>query len=375
MDMIERDARKSISQQIAEIIHFDICRGVYQPGRRLPGERVLAKRFNVNRKTIAEAIELLEADDYVETLPAKGCFVADDVMHELASIKIALPFPEPSISSEYIPSLETQFSVSEFHAGIIAESVKLNAHVDLFHMSMPQNEIQMRRSIRKLEHYDGAIFISDMLSNVRTQCVKDGKPSVSLPPAGSESRDYACVTYSRENAFHRLAQELASRGIKKIGVLRQDQPDDIWKTETLKRCIKDLGGELQPEYIYTVKIPTAWDELPNTLEEIIPTAKSALPEIFFCCHAEFPVALWKMAYGRGWMPGRDVNACGLASGITFRNMTPAIGYMKIPCYEMGRFACRLLAKIITDDNALVKQEILEAEFVEGRMRNKTGAEI
>ncbi|MER5478408.1 winged helix-turn-helix domain-containing protein [Streptomyces sp. NPDC002734] len=46
-------------------------------GRRIPNERVLADEYSVSAGTVRRAVRELRERGVVETLPAKGSFVAD----------------------------------------------------------------------------------------------------------------------------------------------------------------------------------------------------------------------------------------------------------------------------------------------------------
>lgn len=60
---------------VYDVLLSDIQNGVYEPGCKLPGENELAKRFNVSRNTLRQAILLLHEDGYVSNHQGKGTFV------------------------------------------------------------------------------------------------------------------------------------------------------------------------------------------------------------------------------------------------------------------------------------------------------------
>lgn len=62
--------------QIANRIVNLIREGIIKPGAALPGSREMSKLLKVHRKTIVAAYEELFAQDWIETIPRKGVFVA-----------------------------------------------------------------------------------------------------------------------------------------------------------------------------------------------------------------------------------------------------------------------------------------------------------
>ena len=66
----------SIYVQIADELRTNIEKAVYQPGDKLPTEKNLSERFNVNRHTIRNAIALLKEEGLIRVDRGRGMFVA-----------------------------------------------------------------------------------------------------------------------------------------------------------------------------------------------------------------------------------------------------------------------------------------------------------
>jgi DNA-binding FadR family transcriptional regulator len=71
-------------ERIAERLAADIRAGRLAPGERLPSERELARRLEVGRASVREAIGALVLRGAVETRPGSGSFVAADALERLA---------------------------------------------------------------------------------------------------------------------------------------------------------------------------------------------------------------------------------------------------------------------------------------------------
>jgi DNA-binding FadR family transcriptional regulator len=63
-------------EQVADLLAADIRAGRLAPGERLPSERDLARRLEVGRASVREAIAALQVAGLVETRPGSGTFVA-----------------------------------------------------------------------------------------------------------------------------------------------------------------------------------------------------------------------------------------------------------------------------------------------------------
>ncbi len=62
--------------QLAQGIIEEVRRGRLLPGQRLPGSRALAQRFGCHRNTVLAALDELEAQGWITTVPATGTFVS-----------------------------------------------------------------------------------------------------------------------------------------------------------------------------------------------------------------------------------------------------------------------------------------------------------
>ena len=70
-------------EHVAERLAGEIRSGAFAPGERLPSERDLARRLEVGRASVREAIAALQVQGVIETRPGSGSFVADDARERL----------------------------------------------------------------------------------------------------------------------------------------------------------------------------------------------------------------------------------------------------------------------------------------------------
>lgn len=83
--------RSRLHEEIVTIIQKQIMSGAVAPGDKLPTERELAEKFNVNRATVREALRKLENLDLVEIRHGDGLYAKNYLESgNLDLIKIAL---------------------------------------------------------------------------------------------------------------------------------------------------------------------------------------------------------------------------------------------------------------------------------------------
>jgi len=218
LDVIDKNCKTALSAQVSEKLIHDIRTGKIKPGRRMPGERRLAERFGISRGTVIEALDLLESQNYIERIPAKGTFVADDVNHELSVVKIAFPFPETSISPTSLGHMENWGIVSEIYRGMIEEAKHSNAEISFMHFEEAETEIQLSRQQRKTEDFDGAVFIGAQLSMLRKKIISENIPCVQVNnQAGSD--DCFVVNNDLETDIKQVVKHLEECGYERLWIL------------------------------------------------------------------------------------------------------------------------------------------------------------
>src|SRR5260221_296699 len=77
MEAIDREGAVPPYRQLYQILRKRIESGDIPAGRRLPSELTLEAEYGISRNTIRKAIDLLRADDLVETVPGLGIAVRE----------------------------------------------------------------------------------------------------------------------------------------------------------------------------------------------------------------------------------------------------------------------------------------------------------
>lgn len=338
---IDKDSKTSLLVQVSENLIQDIRLGKLKRGKRLPGERMLAQRFGVSRGTVIEALSLLEQQNYIERIPAKGTFVADDVQHELSAKRIVFPFPEAAIGIDSLGSLENWGITSEFYRGMLAEASTQNTEIIFQHFEEPENEIQLSRQLRRIKDYDGAVFVSGQLQQLRDSMLSMDKPCVvhmgSSPDAINNK--VATVSHDFAAAMEEIVNHLSERAFQKMLVISQASPDkhDKYKVD----MATEIAGKrkIVTEYIAIEKSEInerSFDTF--QLEKLLTNQSTAI----LCLCTDLVPFIYDFAQQKGLKTGDDFGVVGYATGVTFNNLMPELTYSQIDNFEMGKVACRMV---------------------------------
>jgi GntR family transcriptional regulator/MocR family aminotransferase len=71
-----------LQHQLTEQVRGLIAQGVLLPGMQIPSTRELAEQLGVSRRTVVLSYERLISDGFIETRPAAGTFVCDQLPHD-----------------------------------------------------------------------------------------------------------------------------------------------------------------------------------------------------------------------------------------------------------------------------------------------------
>jgi GntR family transcriptional regulator len=93
LDMINRQHRNNLADDVADTLTQAIRSGTYRPGERLPSVEKLAREWGIGRSTVREALRLLQARGLVEVIHGSGTFI----VHERIA-RSSVPVPAPLLS-------------------------------------------------------------------------------------------------------------------------------------------------------------------------------------------------------------------------------------------------------------------------------------
>lgn len=168
---IDRQATKPIFLQIRDRFSRLIKSGALKSGERLPSIRALAKNIRVNKLTVIEAYNLLEADGLIYARPGSGYFVNSEFLISTQTKSNFAPTQEVIIPQQKSVSFFNIYQLSvrakskpeviDFSSGFqISSGLKdLQRHArramkqvseTLFSYDFPQGQLVLRQQIAKM---------------------------------------------------------------------------------------------------------------------------------------------------------------------------------------------------------------------------------
>lgn len=82
--------RRSLADEVAAKLEEEIVAGQFPVGSKLPSENALAKRFDVGRSSMREAVRTLQAAGYLQSTQGSGVFVRTDRPRMVSPVDMSL---------------------------------------------------------------------------------------------------------------------------------------------------------------------------------------------------------------------------------------------------------------------------------------------
>ena len=164
---LNNQSQTPMYEQIYHFIKEEIRKGNLEAGERLPSSRLLSENLKVSRSTVQMAYDQLLAEGYMETIPYKGCFVADTcglvtIEGDTSSSKMPSAFlsSEPDKEQQSVWDGIIDFSprgidLENFPFGIwrkLSRDTLVDDNREMFGTGDPKGERSLREAIRTYLH-------------------------------------------------------------------------------------------------------------------------------------------------------------------------------------------------------------------------------
>lgn len=181
---------KKTYEAIIDSIKSDIMSGTIKPGQKLPPERELAKKFNVSRTSIREALRTLEILGVIKSVQGSGNYITGDVEKSLVE-SMSMMFLLQQIDSlefyQFREALELKAAMLAVQNIDDEKIMKLENLIS--EMARTEDEAartaldkQFRDTIAAASNNSIIMQILDILSEVITQDIKQRRSEILSDP-------------------------------------------------------------------------------------------------------------------------------------------------------------------------------------------------
>ncbi len=195
---------------IAAALKHDMMQGRVTPGERLPAFSVLERRFDVSRLTLQLAIQRLQREGFVRTVPRQGTFVSERLPYTHCFAVVLPPLEMPS---------------NRFWMNLSAAAEELQSHLDckieFFRDVLPKDDDPafkgLQESVRQ-HMFAGLVFPEPMSGFEATSLVCERQiPIVSL--GKDQPEGVMRVLFDAECFVQRACEAFKQRGRERVAVI------------------------------------------------------------------------------------------------------------------------------------------------------------
>lgn len=339
--------------QLRTMLESEITSGTYAPGKFLPSEPELARRFAISRSTVRQALFALEQDGFVERLPGKGTVVREREGGTTAAQLAVFAIVLPEIQSGHYPALVEAFA---------------SAARDMHHQILvctTGNEISRQGDII-LQLMDkrvaGVALLPPTVGNTPEyhlrQLQNQGIPIVMLhrPVAGVSA---PLIAMPFEEVMVKAAELLVSRGHHRIAFLASHRSEAVNRYEAaLRLSLRKAGSDLPAEMVKIGSSTTSMvgqsrtHEIEIALEELFSLPEEKRPTAIIDPWDSDMEACYFALTGAGFDTPADISLVSFGGASRMNALTKRLSAVTVEETLTAKLTARLLGEMLRGERLI-----------------------
>ena len=321
---------------------------------KLPGERVLAKKFNASYMTVRKAVKGLVEEGILYKNATKGTFVSNRKMSPKVTKNIGFFLDESikdGISSPYY---------SLVFKAIEKEVRNIGYNLTLFSDPDNLNPLNNQKKI------DGVIVCFFPRIEKKIEEIKDLLPIVLLDNISSDL-SIPSVTIDNFNSSRKSANYLNSLGHKRIGFISGLLNSDICRDRLLgyTSVMSKNGMDKDENLIY--KGDYSYESGERGAEYLLSLSK--LPTAIMCANDSMAIGAMKVVQAKGLAVPGDMSIIGFDDIEVALRVYPSLTTVAAPIEKIANKSVKMLVSAINGNNLDYQHKILPAKLI---TRNSCG---
>lgn len=347
-------------QQILEKLQDDIASGHYKPGKRLPSEAELVRRFGASRMTVFRAMHELQSLGLVTRRVGSGTFVSSKA--DTCSHVFGLLIPELG-----------QTEIFEAICKGMMEAQEAMHHSLLWGNAISPDEDKERMAEQLCEHYStqkvsGVFFAPVEFSANRFQAnhrIAAAFDRARIPvvlldrdlEAYPQRSKYDLVGIDNRRTGYLATEHLINAGAKRVAFLARPNsaPTVDARIAGYREALLSQNERRRRDLVY---IGEATD--PKFINSIL---KKARPDGFVCANDLTAGNLMHTLISLGRRIPEDIQIVGIDDVKYARLLPVPLTTLHQPCRDIGRMAMAVMLDRITNPNLPPRDVLLRCELV------------
>lgn len=345
--------RQTVYGNLVKVIQERIASGQYEYRSLLPREVDLSKEFGVSRKTLRQALGILEQNGWLLRKKRVGTYVLNPLDHSFIHVIFSNSPNMTSSQNDY--NLHVRLGLFQ---GIVERAAKYNIQI-IPHIIPPYQKLSsefIESFIESGDFCQGVIFSSfggyeDLIDSLHTQ----NKPYVI---ARSLMCKYNCVVADYEYGIKLAFEHLLAEGHKKIGMVlpyEQDSPFCQLRLDAYKKL-----SEMYSSPSGFIFRSNKGNDTRNIVSDIL--MSSDPPSAVIAVNDWLAINLLKEADKAGMKIPHDLSIIGFDNIPQSQMTNPPLTTIESKRVEAGRAAVDILVKLANEKCPRPVQKVIEPEL-------------
>ena len=343
---IDRTSKKPIFKQIYSILLEEMKEGRYDSTGKLPSEKELCLRFDVERNTVRKALQILVDEKRITRIPGIGSKLLPSPTTELLSTTAVPAEFHPEKQKSNIILLITQVDYlhstdgESFHTKLIHSFERRLSKLgyNLLFKPVGQNGI-VAETIRSASPR-GIIFDSFNPDSYYLEAVGFGLPCVSV---NHYTPLFTSIVSNNFEGAYRITKELVDAGHRRIAFItgKSSHQTNIERLNGIQALCGSRGIPLKSEYF----IPGDW-----TFGSGVEAAKKILgmkvahrPTAVFAFNDDLAYGCYSVMQSRGFSVPGDISLVGFDKTDRYLALFPPITTVDVNIQAIVDYACWYLS--------------------------------
>jgi DNA-binding LacI/PurR family transcriptional regulator len=335
---IDRASKTPIFRQIYAVLVSEMTGGAYAAGEKLPSEKELCLRFDVERNTVRKALQILVDEKRVARIPGVGTRIRSLRASGKKNAPVALRAAEAGkivvliTHDDYLhaPGGES------FHYRLIHNFEKRLSRLGYHLLFKPAGEDGIVAETVRNAAPRGIIFDSFNQDTHYREAARTGLPCVSV---NHYTPLFTSIVSNNFDGAYKVAERLIAAGHRKIAFItgKSSHQTNMERLSGIQSLYTARGLPLRDEYL----VPGDWTFGSGVLaaEKILSMKESERPTAIFAFNDDLAYGCYSALDRQGLRVPQDISIVGFDKSDRYRGMFPPITTVDVNMDAMVDYAC------------------------------------
>ena len=320
---LDRGSKTPVFRQIYDILVFEMAKGLYPVNGKLPSEKELCLRFDVERNTVRKALQILVDERRIARVPGIG----SKILSPEKSGKDPSPASRAAPEAARIIILVTQVDYlhspigESFHYRLIHSLEKRLSRLGYNLLFKPAGEDDIVAETIRSAAPQGIIFDSLNHETHYREAAESGLPCVSV---NHYTPLFTSIVSSNFDSAYRITEWLTGAGHEKIAFVtgKSSHQTNMERLSGIRTLYTAKGLSLRNEYL----LPGDWTFVSGVMaaERILAMSTAERPTAVFAFNDDMAYGCYSVLKRQGLNIPEDISIVGFDKSDQYKDMFPPI---------------------------------------------------